>query len=558
MGFAVGVRRILLSFLETEGCAPPRHVGAWKRGSRKMFEHGSRGGWVSRFMVCALLGLSLSACGGGGETKPDANTTAPDPAPAAPAPPPSATNTPPVIEGDPALNIKAGETYTFAPQSSDADNEGLSFTITGLPAWASFNQANGTLAGTPQEAHVGQTEDIEITVSDGTDTDSIGPFRIEVTSGTAPPPTTPNNAPKISGTPAGTVQATQPYIFVPTASDADGDKLTFAIANRPQWAAFNTSTGQLSGTPSRTQTATVSNIRISVSDGKSTATLAAFAIRVTPAPNGAPSIAGTPATTASIGAAYTFAPTASDLDSNTTLTWSIQNRPTWAQFSVTTGRLTGTPTAAGTTSNIRISVSDGSLSAALPAFNIVVSASANKAPTITGNPPTTATIGAAYSFRANGADADGNALTYSINKTPAWATFNTANGTLSGTPAAGNAGTTSDIVISVSDGKGGTASLAAFSITVAAAQTATGRATLSWTPPTRNTDGSTLQNLAGHRIYYGTSSTSLTRVVTINTEGVTSYTVENLTSGTWYFSVRAYTDSGEESTNSNVASKTIQ
>src|SRR5687767_11076907 len=102
MGFAVGVRRILLSFLETEGCAPPRHVGAWKRGSRKMFEHGSRGGWVSRFMVCALLGLSLSACGGGGETKPDANTTAPDPAPAAPAPPPSATNTPPVIEGDPA------------------------------------------------------------------------------------------------------------------------------------------------------------------------------------------------------------------------------------------------------------------------------------------------------------------------------------------------------------------------------------------------------------------------------------------------------------------------
>jgi hypothetical protein len=33
-----------------------------------------------------------------------------------------------------------------------------------------------------------------------------------------------------------------------------------------------------------------------------------------------------------------------------------------------------------------------------------------------------------------------------------------------------------------------------------------GRATLSWTAPTENTDGTTLANLAGYRIRYGTSA----------------------------------------------------
>ena len=70
------------------------------------------------------------------------------------------------------------------------------------------------------------------------------------------------------------------YTFRPTASDADGDTLTFAIANRPAWATFNTATGQLSGTPTSASAGTYSNIVISVSDGKASAALAAFAITV--------------------------------------------------------------------------------------------------------------------------------------------------------------------------------------------------------------------------------------------------------------------------------------
>jgi Putative Ig domain len=137
---------------------------------------------------------------------------------------------------------------------------------------------------------------------------------------------------------------------------------------------------------------------------------------------------------------------------------------------------------------------------------------------------------------------------------PNWATFNTSTGRLSGTPQAASAGTYSGIVITVTDTKD-SVSLAPFSITVNAPSN--GSATLSWTPPTENTDGSTLNNLAGFRIQYGTSATALTQTVQIANPGVVTYVVSGLNSGNWYFAIRAYSSGGAESANSNVVSKTI-
>lgn len=83
------------------------------------------------------------------------------------------------------------------------------------------------------------------------------------------------------------------------------------------------------------------------------------------------------------------------------------------------------------------------------------------------------------------------------------------------------------------------------------------QATLSWTPPATNTDGSALTNLAGYRVSYGTSPTALTQTIQLATPGLSSYTISDLAPGTYYFAVRAYTSAGTESTNSNVGSKII-
>src|SRR5262249_20882338 len=97
-------------------------------------------------------------------------------------------------------------------------------------------------------------------------------------------------APKISGTPATSVIVGQAYSFAPSPSDADHNTLTFSVANKPGWANFSGSTGQLWGTPFADHVGTWSNIVISVSDGTSKVSLPAFSIVVKPNPNKSPTI----------------------------------------------------------------------------------------------------------------------------------------------------------------------------------------------------------------------------------------------------------------------------
>jgi hypothetical protein len=85
----------------------------------------------------------------------------------------------------------------------------------------------------------------------------------------------------------------------------------------------------------------------------------------------------------------------------------------------------------------------------------------------------------------------------------------------------------------------------------------TGTATLDWTPPTENSDGSSLTNLAGYTVYYGTSPDTLTESVKVSNPGLAAYTVSNLTSGTWYFAVTSYSAAGVESIRSGVISAKI-
>ncbi len=283
----------------------------------------------------------------------------------------------------------------------------------------------------------------------------------------------------------------------------------------------------------------------------------------------APTISGTPNTRFGVNSWYSFQPTASDSASKTALRYSIVNKPNWAKFSVQTGRLEGaTPARAGTYSNIRISVRSSTGTATLPAFSIQVysptsgggsggGGTTNRPPVVSGTPATSVTVGNAYNFRPTGSDPEGRALTWSISNRPAWASFSTSTGALTGTPSASHVGTTSNIVISASDGTH-RASLAAFNVAVTAAGSNGGSASLSWTPPTANTNGSQLTNLAGYRIYYGTSPTNLSRTVQLSNAGLTRYVLSDLSPATYYFSIRAVNSAGAESAGSNVVSKVVR
>ena len=84
-----------------------------------------------------------------------------------------------------------------------------------------------------------------------------------------------------------------------------------------------------------------------------------------------------------------------------------------------------------------------------------------------------------------------------------------------------------------------------------------GSATLSWAAPTENEDESSLTNLAGYVIHYTTPEGKYAESIYIDDPGTTTYTVENLTPGTYHFSISAVQSDGRESTLSNEMAKTI-
>ena len=184
-----------------------------------------------------------------------------------------------------------------------------------------------------------------------------------------------------------------------------------------------------------------------------------------------------------------------------------------------------------------------------------IGGSSNQAPTISGSPLASARVNEAYTFQPSASDPEGDALTFQISNKPAWATFDTGTGRLSGTPSTSSTGVVSNVRITVSDGRASSV-LPPFSISVTSSQT-TGSATLSWQPPTSNTDGSPLTNLAGYVVRYGTAPDALDIQVRIDNPGLVTYVVTDLASATWYFQVVAYNSVGVESSPSATGSKTI-
>jgi hypothetical protein len=128
-------------------------------------------------------------------------------------------------------------------------------------------------------------------------------------------------------------------------------------------------------------------------------------------------------------------------------------------------------------------------------------------------------------LRANSTSATGSmapVLTWSTSPT---ATRCTASGGWSGTKAASGTQTLASITASTN-----------YTLTCT---WGVGTATVHWTEPTTNTDGTRLTNLTAYRVYYGTSSSALSQVNEITDASATAATINALTPATWYFKVRA-------------------
>ncbi|WP_446440787.1 tandem-95 repeat protein [Pseudoalteromonas sp. 1181_04] len=366
----------------------------------------------------------------------------------------NAVNDAPVASAE-AVSVNEDTLLTVNLAASDIEGDTLTYQISSQP-----QNGRVTLTGS-QAVYQGEsdffgTDSFSFVANDG-NVDSA-PAVITVTVSSV------NDVPVISGSPTVSVSEKIVYSFAPTATDTEGDNLTFSISNKPSWLGFDSSTGLLSGTAGNSDVGVYSNIVISVSDGMDTVSLPAFSLTVINV-NDAPTIGGAPTLNVDQDTLYSFTPTASDIDGDS-LTFSISNKPSWANFDSSTGQLSGTPSNddVGVNNNIIISVSDGAITTALSSFNLTVK-NVNDAPTISGTPNTTVSEDSQYQFTPLVRDIDGDSLSFSIINKPSWASFDTSTGELAGTPQNEDVGSYAAITISVNDGTD-SASLTPFTLEV--------------------------------------------------------------------------------------------
>lgn len=221
------------------------------------------------------------------------------------------------------------------------------------------------------------------------------------------------------------------------------------------------------------------------------------------------------------------------------------------------------------------------------------SQAASKTLTISGTPASTVAVAQTYSFQPTAKDTVKSRIKFDVYNKPVWAEFDPTTGRLWGTPNRRDVGTYSDITIRLTDWYG-YVTTTSFSITVVRDSvtpvthpvtppvthpvtppppiqpvsppvthpvpppvSSVNNAVLDWTPPTENNDGTVLTNLAGYKVHYGTSPDQLTQVIDLPNPGLSSYVVENLGAGKWYFAVTSYATTGEESSQSGVVSTSV-
>jgi len=206
-------------------------------------------------------------------------------------------------------------------------------------------------------------------------------------------------------------------------------------------------------------------------------------------------------------------------------------------------------------------ISNGSVTAAMPAAVHVPAISNNAPPSIVIAAVADAQVGAAFDYQPVAQDPERDTLRFTSVNLPGWATLDPASGYISGTPGPNDAGLYESISITVADATHLVVT-APFSIVVnpavnPALELGSGVASLQWEMPPSKVSGEPLDDLAGYRILYGRSSSDLDHSVMIPDPATTSYQISALTSGIWYFAVVAVNANGLEGPPTTLATKSI-
>ncbi len=340
------------------------------------------------------------------------------------------SNHAPVFTSTPGVQAEVGSAYAYTAQASDADGDTLSYSLALAPAGMTIQAASGSISWTPTTAQLG-TQVVIVRVSDG-QTSAEQAFQIGVSSQTI------NHPPVFTSTPSSVAVVGQPCAYTATATDEDGDSITFAIANAPEGATINATSGALSWTPTAAQVG-ARTFTLEARDARGAVATQTFTLTVNDndAGNHPPVISTSAPLAATVGVAYAYDLNATDADGDT-LSYALTTSPAGMSIDALTGAIAWTPSVTQIGSHeVEVSVNDGHGATGTQHFTLVVSAAnSNHAPTVTSTPAPNARATREYQYNLDATDEDGDTLTYTLTTAPAGMSIDAATGLIRWTPVA--------------------------------------------------------------------------------------------------------------------------
>ncbi len=373
-------------------------------------------------------------------------------------------NDPPVLSFVGNAVAVVGAPLTLSLRATDADQEPLDWSLSGLPDTATLDAGDvygtATLTWVPAFANVGQHA-VQVTVSDQGNGDPAGKqsdvrqFDVVVR--------TTNHAPQIQAEPAYVVAENESLEISLHASDVDGDVVTYRSENLPEGARLDQQDGVLRWTPRFDQAGRHEAIVILATDGHLTDS-ATFEIEVTDV-NRPPELFPLPPQYGREGESLQFDLTAMDLDGDSPRFQVVSGLPAGASLDPRNGQIRWTPrydqagqyrmvvraedvAAFGASREVQLNVLD-----------------VNRPPQISVTDHS-GQIGQPLTFTVFGSDPDpGVELTYSAMFLPQGASLNAATGEFDWTPGPAQTGEHA-VAFSVSDGQATTSRAVAIDVAV--------------------------------------------------------------------------------------------
>ncbi|PXA05145.1 hypothetical protein DDZ13_04070 [Coraliomargarita sinensis] len=351
----------------------------------------------------------------------------------------SGGNTVPMAD-DQSVTTDEGTTVAVTLTATDADSDPLTYSVVTAPT-------NGTLTGTapdltytPDAGHNG-SDSFTFKANDGTVDSNTATVSITVTAVNVAP---------VADDQSVTTDVDTAVGVTLTASDTDGDALTYSVVTAPTNGTLSGTAPHLNYTPNAGYSGSDS-FTFKANDGTVDSNTATVSITVNPSANNAP-VADSQSVTTDEDVALGITLTASDVDGDP-LTYSVVAAPTNGVLSGTAPSLTYTPnTGYNGTDSFTFKANDGTVDSNTATVSITVN-SVNDAPVFTADPiaGADATKDVAYSGTLDGSatDDDGDPLTYAKVSGPAWLSV-ASDGTLSGTPTSSDVGTNA-FIVSVTD-----------------------------------------------------------------------------------------------------------